>query len=88
MQRYDNSIKETKCSLKLRFLDISSGEFTHDQLVKMGYYEDVIRCVCGYYDTLSAGDAYFDISSERKLAIYLDEYYTEIVYTYKLRAGI
>ena len=74
--------------MELRFLDISSGEFTHDQLVEMGYYEDVIKCVCGYYDTLSASNAYYDITSEKKLAIYLDEYYSEIIYTYKLRAGI
>lgn len=87
-QRYENSIKETKCSLELRFLDISSGEFTHDQLVEMGYYEDVIKCICGYYDTLNALDAYYNITAEKKLAIYLDEYYTEIIYTYKLRAGI
>ncbi|MBE5736801.1 MAG: hypothetical protein E7348_00165 [Clostridiales bacterium] len=88
IQRYDNSLKEINASFELRFLDITSGEITHDQLVEMGYYEDVIRCVCGYYDTLNATDAFYDISSERKLAIYLDEYYTEIVYTYKVRAGI
>ena len=88
IQRYDNRLKEINASFELRFLDITSGEITHDQLVEMGYYEDVIKCVCGYYDTLNATDAFYDISSERKLAIYLDEYYTEIIYTYKLRAGV
>ena len=88
IQRYDNRLKEINASFELRFLDITSGEITHDQLVEMGYYEDVIKCVCGYYDTLNASDAFYDISSERKLAIYLDEYYTEIVYSYKVRAGV
>ena len=37
-QRYANTIKESKCSLRLRFLDISSGEYTKDQLIDMGYY--------------------------------------------------
>ena len=88
IQRYDNRLKEINASFELRFLDITSGEITHGQLVEMGYYEDVIKCVCGYYDTLNATDAFYDISSERKLAIYLDEYYTEIVYSYKVRAGV
>lgn len=87
-QRYLNTIKETKASLRLRFLDISSGEFTHDQLVEMGYYTDVIRCVSGYYDTLSAVDAFYDISSEKKLAIYLEDYFQDIVYVYRLKANV
>lgn len=86
-QRYSNTIKETQASLYLRFLDISTGEFTKDQLVDMGYYTDVIRCVRGYYDTLSAEDAYRDMSSEGKLVIYLDDYYDTIIYAYRLSAG-
>ena len=86
-QRYANSIKQTKASLQLRFLDIRAGEFTKDELVEMGYYEDVMKCVCGYYDTLSATAAYQDISNESKLAIYLDDYYPNIIYLYKSRAG-
>lgn len=86
-QRYANTLKESKASLELRFLDISSGEFTKDKLIEMGYYEDVIRCVCGYYNTLSASNAYADFSSESKLAIYLDDYYQEILYLYKTRLG-
>ncbi len=87
-QRYSNTIKETKASLRLRFLDISSGEFTKDQLIEMGYYTDVIRCIRGYYDTLPAGDAYRDIYAEGKLAIYLEDYYQNVMYIYKLHAGI
>ena len=87
-QRSINSIKETKASLRLRFLDISSGEFTKDQLIDMGYYTDVIRCVRGYYDTLSSADAYRDMHAEGKLAIYLEDYYQNVMYAYKLAAGI
>ncbi len=87
-QRYSNTIKETKSSLYLRFLDISSGEYTKDQLIEMGYYADVIRCVRGYYDTLSYADAYRDINAEGKLAIYLDDYYQNVLYAYKLSAGL
>ena len=87
-QRSINSIKETKASLRLRFLDISSGEFTKDQLIDMGYYTDVIRCVRGYYDTLSSADASRDMHAEGKLAIYLEDYYQNVMYAYKLAAGI
>ena len=87
-QRYLNSIKESKASLRLRFLYISAGEYTKDQLVEMGYYTDVIRCVRGYYDTLPAVDAYRDMVAEHKLAIYLDDYYQNVVYAYKLNANL
>ncbi len=87
-QRYRNTIKETQASLYLRFLDISSGEFTKDQLVEMGYYTDVIRCVRGYYDTLPVEDAYRDMFAEDKLAIYLEDYYQNVMYIYKLHAGL
>ncbi len=86
-QRYANTLKESKASLELRFLDISSGEFTKDKLIEMGYYEDVIKCVCGYYNTLSREDAYADFVSESKLIIYLDDYYQEILYLYKTKLG-
>jgi len=83
-QRYINTIKQTNASLKLRFLDISTGHFTKDQLVDMGYYEDVIRCVCGYFDRLDPSAAFQDIGSEKKLAVYLDDYYQDLVYMYSL----
>ena len=86
-QRYKNTLKQTRASLQLRFLDISSGEFTKDQLVEMGYYKDVIRCVSGYYNTLEPLTAFQDITNERNLAIYLDDYYSNVVYSYKIAAG-
>ena len=78
--------KETKNSLWLRYLDISSGEFTKDQLTDMGYYRDVIKCVTSYYDTLEPLEAYQDITAEKELAIYLDDYYQNVIYTYKMLA--
>lgn len=85
-QRYSNTIKESKMSLWLRYLDISSGEFTKDQLTDMGYYRDVITCVGGYYDTLEPLQAYRDIVAEKELAIYLDHYYQNVIYNYKVLA--
>lgn len=86
-QRGRNAKKQTDASLRLRFLDIRMGEFTKDELVEMGYYDDVIRCVMGYYDTLTPTQAFQDIKSERKLPIYLDDYYPNIVYLYNTLAN-
>ena len=85
-QRYSNTIKESKCSLKLRFLDISSGEYTKDQLIDMGYYNDVMRCVAGYYDTLEPIPAYQDMLDEKKLCIYLEDFYETFVDSYRFNA--
>lgn len=82
-QRSANSIITTTRSLELRYMNIASNFFTKDQLVEMGYYEDAIDCVCAYYDTLSPLTAYQQIAHDTKVAIYLDDYYTNVVYMYK-----
>lgn len=84
-QKYDNYLAVTARTLKLQYMDISTTSFTKDQLVDMGYYADVIDCVCAYYDLLSAQDAFQDITSENKLITYLDDYYQDILYMYKMR---
>lgn len=88
VQRYANTIMRSNMSLYLNYLEISSGEFTKDQLVQMGYYDDVIKCACGYYDTLDVLEAYQDICSDKKLPVYLDDYYANFCYMYGLRAGV
>ncbi len=85
-QRYANSILEINANLELKFLDIQSGEFTKDQLVEMGYYEDVIDCVCAYYDRLDTLTAAQQIMQDKKIVPYLDDYYESIVYMYQQRA--
>ncbi len=87
-QRYKNTILQANANLELKFLEINSGEFSKDQLVEMGYYNDVIRCVCGYFDTLNAGVAYQQVNTDQKLPIYLDDYYANIVYMYQSKAGV
>lgn len=87
-QRYKNEILKANASLNLKFMEISSGEFSKEQLVDMGYYDDVLRCVCGYLDTMSDLDAYRTVSNESKLTIYLDDYYHNLVYMYCVRAGV
>ena len=86
-QRAANSIISTTRSLELRYMNIASNFFTKDQLVEMGYYKDAIDCVCAYYDTLSAVTAFQQIAHDSKVAIYLDDYYSNVVYMYRSLAG-
>ena len=86
-QRYANSIKETKSSLHIRFLDVKSGEYTKDQLVEIGYFKDVIRCVSAYFDTLEPLRAYQTFLAENQLITYLDYYYEQVALSYKYKAG-
>ena len=88
VQRYENTIIRSNETLRLRYLEIKVTEFTKDQLVDMGYYEDVIRCICGYYDTLTPSKAFTDMKYETKLPIYLDDYYVNIMNMYGVRAGV
>ncbi len=87
-QRYANTIKQTQSSLYLRYLDIKAAEYTKDQLVEMGYFKDVITCVCSYFDTLEPLEAYQSYLAEKQLTTYLDYYYEQIALLYKYRAGI
>lgn len=82
-QRAANSIITTTRSLELRYMNIASNFFTKDQLVEMGYYKDAIDCVCAYFDTLNPVTAFQQIAHDTKVAIYLDDYYSNVVYMYK-----
>ncbi len=84
--RYRNTIKQAQANLELKFLSIRSMNLSKDELIELGYYNDVIDCVCGYYNTLTAKAAYTDILNESRLMIYLDDYYQDIVFLYQTRA--
>ena len=87
-QRSVNAIAQSNATLKLKYMEISAENFTKDQLIEMGYYQDVIDCVCSYFDTFDALNAWRNITNDPKVAIYLEEYYTQIVYMYQQRAGV
>ncbi len=87
-QNSENRIKQIQMSLKIQYLEVTTGEFTKDQLVDMGYYADVIDCVCGYFDTLAPLDAYYAFKGEKKLVIYLDDYYESVLYGYRVNSGL
>lgn len=86
--KYENNIIKANADLKLKYAQLKGQFMSKEELVEMGYYADVLDCVCGYYNTLSALDAYNSIKNEEKLAIYLDDYYSNILYLYKTKANI
>ena len=99
IQKYNNSITEEEikyqnrtiqinADLKVKYAQIRGQILTKEELVEMGYYADVISCVCGYYNTLDPSTAYSSFKNQEKLAIYLDDYYSDILYNYRMKAGL
>ncbi len=84
-QRSKNSIAQSNATLQLKYMEISSENFSKDQLIEMGYYADVIDCVCAYYDTLDPLTAWRDFTNDEKIVIYLEEYYVQVLYMYQSR---
>ncbi len=84
--RYANSLMQINANLELKYIQIKASELSKDELIEMGYYQDVLNCVAGYYDSLQPSTAYSDIKQETKLIVYLDDYYQDLLYRYKLKA--
>ena len=87
-QRYENTLKQAKMRIKINYMEISNAEVSKDKLIDMGYYKDVIKCICGYFDTLAPLTAYDLFKSNSELAVYLDDFYPDILYLYRTNAGI
>ncbi len=85
-QRHAGSVAQANANLQLKRSQLSAEFFSKDQLIEMGYYADVIDCVTAYYNTMTPLEAYRDLSSEAKVMIYLEEYYSELLYLYQLRS--
>ena len=86
-QRVKNDNIKVNANLRLKHLEIKVAPPNKDQLIEMGYYEDVIACVCGYYDTMSAISAYQKLATDTNANIYLEDYFQNVIYMYGVRAG-
>lgn len=87
-QKHLSTLIRANANLKLKYMEITMGEYSKDELVDMGYYDDVVECVTAYYDTLEPLVAYNDIKRESKLTIYVDHFYQNLIYMYGVRAGV
>ncbi len=86
--KYQNNIIKINADLKVKYAQLKGQFMSKEELIEMGYYADVLDCVCGYYNTLSALDAYNSIKNESKLIIYLEDYYSNVIYMYRSKAGL
>lgn len=85
--KYSNDIIKRKADLRLKYQEVQAEFYTKDQLIEMGYYADVVDCIRGYYDTFDPVTAYQEIKAEKKLMIYLEEYYQSVLYLYSVMAS-
>ncbi len=87
-QKHRSTLIRANANLKLKYMEITMGEYSKDELVDMGYYDDVVECVTAYYDTLDPLVAYNDLKKESQLIIYVDDFYQNLMYLYATRAGV
>lgn len=82
-QRYANTLQTNIASLRIRLIEASGQDFTKSQLVDMGYYPDVLKCVYDYFDTLEPEEAYNEFKRESALLVYLEDFYDQVLNRYK-----
>ncbi len=88
LQNSKNNIAQAKVSLELRYMQINSEGMSREMLVEIGYYEDVMKCINEYYSIMTPLQAFEDFTNDTRFALYLDDYYDEMVYAYKVKAGL
>lgn len=84
--RFKNANLTNDMTLEVRYLEAKSKGLTKEYLVDAGYYKDVIDCIAGYYNRLSAVNAYNDIKNETGLIEYLEDFYQDVIYGYRVKA--
>lgn len=85
--KYRNTVKQAQANLLLHYMEIKTKEITNEQLIEIGYCADVLKCVTGYYDTMSPVLAYQDMINEPDLMVYLGANYADFIYMYQMRAN-
>ena len=85
IQKYANSIIRQKADIEIKRQQLNGQFFTKDQLIEMGYYNDVITCITGYYDSLSPQLAKQEFIKDKEAMIYLEEYYDTLLNVYIMR---
>ncbi len=83
---YANSLVKTRAGLEIQYMEIRAKGLAREELVKMGYYTDVVNCTKAYYDTLDPMIAYNDILGETEVIQYLQDFYQDLVFVYRTRA--
>ena len=88
-KRNKNSNISANASLKLRYLEIRTKAYSKEELVDMGYYNEVIKCVYAYYNSIeNHQQAYLQFLNDTRVVIYLEDYYENVLAVYRSKAGL
>lgn len=87
IKKYENYVEEKKSDLKIKYLTIRTIPYSKEELVNLGYYKLVIDRIKAYYSDKTFKEAYQDIKSQSSLSLYLDDFYTSVVYYYRANAS-
>ena len=60
-------------------MEIVSEGVSEEQLIRLGYYDDVVDAVLGYYLPLDPQFAYEDFLADSRLMVYLGSQYQSIL---------
>lgn len=86
IKKYENYVEEKKSDLKIKYLTIRTIPYSKEELVNIGYYKLCIDRIKDYYSDKTFKEAYSDIKSQSSLCLYLDDFYTSVVYYYRVNA--
>lgn len=86
IKKYENYVEEKKSDLKIKYLTIRTIPYSKEELVNIGYYKLCIGRIKEYYSDMTYKEAYNDIKSQSSLCLYLDDFYTSVVYYYRVNA--
>ena len=88
-KRNKNTNISANASLKLRYLEIRTKAYSREELVDMGYYNEVIKCVYAYYNSIeNQQEAYRQFLNDTKVIVYLEDYYENVLAVYRAKAGL
>ena len=82
--KYANYIESTRANLELKYIEIRSEPFTKEELIEIGYYEDVINCVNAYYAQIDDSRVYNEFVKCPQLVMYLEDFHTTLQTFYKI----
>ena len=90
MQKSRNSNLNANANLRIKHIEIQAKGYTKEELIQRGYYTHMIDCVTAFYTSSyfsSPYNAYVDLLNEVQLIVYIDEFYSDVLELFRVRAG-
>lgn len=87
MVKHANQVEQTQLTSALKYFELKIQPMSKDELIDVGYYEEVLYYVKGYLDTMTASNAYRELLDRAELITFLDDFYEETLSLYKFLAN-